>query len=196
VRERAQLTSVAGRQVVVADFSVSIVICLWRLHRHREQQVCEHQPKWYMQRLERKQTWKFCPQLCNSTTFSQEWQRTCLWPAADKCSAHFGMSVGFSAWPLKFGGRYLVARERVFTGNQTLISNCKPKLQNHRMARVGRDLKDHEAPTAPPQAGPPTSIFNSRAGCPGPHPTWPWTPAGTGHPQPVWAACASTSPLS
>ena len=29
--------------------------------------------------------------------------------------------------------------------------------QNHRMARVGRDLRDHEAPTPMPQAGPPAS---------------------------------------
>ena len=35
------------------------------------------------------------------------------------------------------------------------------------MAWVGRDLKDHEAPTPPPQAGPPTSTFNTRPGCPG-----------------------------
>jgi len=41
------------------------------------------------------------------------------------------------------------------------------------MALVGRDLKDHEAPTPPPQAGPPTSTFNTRPGCPGPYPTWP-----------------------
>jgi len=28
------------------------------------------------------------------------------------------------------------------------------------MAWVGRDLKDHQAPTSLPQAGPPTSTFN------------------------------------
>ena len=37
-------------------------------------------------------------------------------------------------------------------------------------------------------AGPPTSTFNSSPGCPGPHPTWPWTPPGMGHSQPLWAA--------
>ena len=42
------------------------------------------------------------------------------------------------------------------------------------MAWVGRDLKDHEAPMSLLQAGPPTFISNSRPGCPGPHPTWPW----------------------
>ena len=47
------------------------------------------------------------------------------------------------------------------------------KHQLHRMASVGRDLKDHQAPTPLLQAGPPTSIFNTRPGCPGPHPTWP-----------------------
>jgi len=36
------------------------------------------------------------------------------------------------------------------------------------MAWVGKDLKDYEAPTPLPQAGPPTSTFNSRPGCPGP----------------------------
>jgi len=30
------------------------------------------------------------------------------------------------------------------------------------MTRVGRDLKDRESPTPPPQAEPPTSTFNSR----------------------------------
>jgi len=45
--------------------------------------------------------------------------------------------------------------------------------QNHRMARVGRDLKDHEAATPLLQAGPPTSISYTRPGCPGPHPAWP-----------------------
>ncbi|XP_052552627.1 cyclin-dependent kinase inhibitor 3 isoform X4 [Tympanuchus pallidicinctus] len=45
--------------------------------------------------------------------------------------------------------------------------------QSHRTARVGRDLKDHEAPTPLCHAGPPTSPFHSSPGCPGPHPTWP-----------------------
>jgi len=40
--------------------------------------------------------------------------------------------------------------------------------QHHRMAQVGRGLKDHEAPTPPPQAGPPKSPSNTRPGCPGP----------------------------
>jgi len=44
------------------------------------------------------------------------------------------------------------------------------------MAWVGRDLKDHEAPTPPPHTGPPTSTFQTSPGCPGPHPTWPSTP--------------------
>ena len=56
------------------------------------------------------------------------------------------------------------------------------------MAWVGRDLKDHEAPTPLLQSGPPASPFNTRPGCPGPHPTWHWTPPGTEHPQPPWAA--------
>jgi len=36
------------------------------------------------------------------------------------------------------------------------------------MAQVGRDLKDHEAPTIMLHAAPPTSTFNSRPGCHGP----------------------------
>jgi len=41
---------------------------------------------------------------------------------------------------------------------------------------------------SPPQAGLPTSTSNTSPGCPGPHPTRPWTPPGMGHPQPLWAA--------
>ena len=41
------------------------------------------------------------------------------------------------------------------------------------MAWAGRDLKDHQAPTPLLHTGPPTSAFNTRPGCPGPHPTWP-----------------------
>ena len=59
-----------------------------------------------------------------------------------------------------------------------------------------RDLKDHEALTPLPQSGQSTSTFNTRPGCPGPHPTWPWIPPGMRHPQPLWAACSSTSLLS
>jgi len=44
------------------------------------------------------------------------------------------------------------------------------------MAWVGRDPKDHQAPTPLLQAGPPTSTFNTRPSCLWPHPTWPWTP--------------------
>ena len=34
------------------------------------------------------------------------------------------------------------------------------------MAWVGRDLKDHQAPTPLPGAGPPTSTSDARPGCP------------------------------
>ena len=58
--------------------------------------------------------------------------------------------------------------------------------QNHRMARVGRDLKDHEAPITPPHAGLPTSTFNTS---PGPiQPGLEHLQGWTGHPQPLWAA--------
>ena len=50
--------------------------------------------------------------------------------------------------------------------------------QHHRMAWVGKDLKDCEVLTPPPQAGPPTSTFHTGPGCPG-SPSchqllWPW----------------------
>jgi len=38
---------------------------------------------------------------------------------------------------------------------------------NHRMAWLGRDLKDHEAPTSLLQAGPPTSTLHTAQ-------WWPW----------------------
>ena len=68
------------------------------------------------------------------------------------------------------------------------------------MAWVRRDLKDHEAPTpATPcpspwcrqDQQPPYLILDQAAE----GSTWSWTPPGTGHPQPLWAACSSTSPL-
>ena len=42
-----------------------------------------------------------------------------------------------------------------------------------RMVRVGRDLKAHPVPN--PKSG-------TSSGCPGSHPTWPWTPPGMEHP--------------
>jgi len=39
-----------------------------------------------------------------------------------------------------------------------------------------------------PQVGMPTTKSDARAGCPGLHPTWPWTPLGMGHPQLLRAA--------
>ena len=47
------------------------------------------------------------------------------------------------------------------------------------------------------QAGLPISAFNTRPGCPGPHPTWPWTPPGMdGASTTSLGSCSSTSPLS
>jgi len=43
------------------------------------------------------------------------------------------------------------------------------------MAWDGRDPNDHQAPTPMPQAGPPTSTYGTRPGCPGLYPTWSWT---------------------
>jgi len=70
------------------------------------------------------------------------------------------------------------------------------KWLNHGMPWVGRDLKDHQFPNPLPQAGLPTTRSSTRLVCPGPHPTQPWTPPRMGHPQPLWAACSRTSPLS
>ena len=60
------------------------------------------------------------------------------------------------------------------------VSICHPfgccwggRAEDHTMARVGRDLEVHEAPTPLLQSGPPTSTFHSSPGCPGPHPAWP-----------------------
>jgi len=50
------------------------------------------------------------------------------------------------------------------------------------MVQVGRELKDHESPNLPPHAGLPTSTLNTRPGCPGPHPTWPWRPLRSSSP--------------
>ena len=90
-------------------------------------------------------------------------------------------------------GRYWKKMMSLQVSRHSFISY---RQKNHRMARVGRDLKDHQFPILLPHAGPPTAPFNTRPGCPGPHPTWPCTPPGTGHPQPLWAACCSTLPLS
>jgi len=54
-----------------------------------------------------------------------------------------------------------------FSGNVKVNGICEGRLriiesQNHRMAWVGRDLKDHGAPAPRPHAGPPTSAFNAR----------------------------------
>jgi len=63
---------------------------------------------------------------------------------------------------------------------------------NHRMARVGKDLREHQAPCTLP-----TSTFQTSPGCPGPHPTWPWTPPGMdGASTASLGSCSSTSPLS
>ena len=60
------------------------------------------------------------------------------------------------------------------------------------MARVGRDLKDHEAPTPLPQAeGPPTSSFNTIPGSPGPHPDGFWISPGKETLPTLLAACSS-----
>ena len=61
--------------------------------------------------------------------------------------------------------------------------------QNHRMARVGRDLKDHESPTPCHTQGHQPPHFTPAQAAQGPiqpglEPLQGWT----GHPQPLWAA--------
>ncbi|XP_031412286.1 uncharacterized protein LOC116217345 [Meleagris gallopavo] len=43
------------------------------------------------------------------------------------------------------------------------VSSGMSPSQNHRMARVGKGLEDHEAPTPPPQAGPPPHLIPDQA---------------------------------
>jgi len=47
-----------------------------------------------------------------------------------------------------------------------------PPSPNHRMVGLEGTSKIMKLQPPPPQAGPPTSTFNSSPGCPGPHPTW------------------------
>ena len=54
------------------------------------------------------------------------------------------------------------------------------------MAWVEKDHNDHLVSTPLPWAG----SLTARSGCPEPHPAWPQTPAGMGHPQPPWATCS------
>jgi len=82
---------------------------------------------------------------------------------------------------LQAGAKFVERWKLVEKVGLTRLS-CIPCHENHRMAWVGRDLKDHQAPT---------SLFNTRPSFSGPHPIWPWTTPGVGHPQPLWAACSS-----
>jgi len=66
--------------------------------------------------------------------------------------AHFGHEV------VKFTN--FSDRRKIATKILTL--DMRRVSQNHRMAQVGRDLKDHKSPTSLPQAEPPTSTFNTR----------------------------------
>ena len=66
------------------------------------------------------------------------------------------------------------------------------KSWNHSMVWVGKDPKDHLVSIPLPWKGLPST----KSGYPGPYPTPPWMPPGMGHPQLLWAACASASSLS
>ena len=72
------------------------------------------------------------------------------------------------------------------SSRQALHTDChfaSAAWYNHRMAWVGRDLKDHLVPNLLPHTGLPTTKSGASAVCPGPHPTWPWTAPVMGHPQ-------------
>ena len=64
------------------------------------------------------------------------------------------------------------------------------------MAWVGRDLKTHQVSIPLLQSWWPTASSSIRSGCPGPYATWPWTLPRMVHPQPLWAAFSSNSPLT
>jgi len=51
-------------------------------------------------------------------------------------------------------------------------------------------FKDHLVPIPLPWAGTPST----KPGCSKSHQTLPWTLPGRGHPQLLWATCASASP--
>jgi len=57
------------------------------------------------------------------------------------------------------------------------------------MVWVGREFKDDIVPPHLPWAGTPST----RPDCSKTHPTWPSTFPGKGHPQLLWATCASAS---
>ena len=64
-----------------------------------------------------------------------------------------------------------------------------PLSQNHRMARAGRDLKDHEAPTPHHRQGhQPPHVIPAHAAQGPIQPGLEHLQGWTGHPQPLWAA--------
>ena len=64
------------------------------------------------------------------------------------------------------------------------------KLTESQNGWVGRDLKDHEAPTPPPQAGPqPPHLIPAQAAQGPIQPGLEHLQGWTGHPQPLWATC-------
>ena len=67
--------------------------------------------------------------------------------------------------------------------------------ENHRMAWVGRDLKDHEAPNPPTpfrQGHQPPDLILVQAAQGPIQPGLEHLQGWMGHPQPLWAACFST----
>ena len=70
-----------------------------------------------------------------------------------------------------------------------LLSSSKLHTEQYAVRRVRRDRKDHLVPTPLPWAGTPST----RPGCSKPHPAWPWTLPGRGHPQLLWTTCSSAS---
>lgn len=62
----------------------------------------------------------------------------------------------------------------------------------HSIIGVGRDFEDYLVQVPLPWVG----ISSTRPRCSKPHPTWPLTLLGLGHPQLFWATHSSVSPLS
>ena len=115
--------------------------------------------------------------------------------ATDKLTWKFGKHINCGntvcMWP-----QGLVKNNGKFVSWVELPCSILAIFHRIRVAWVGRVLKDHQVPTNLTQAVFPTTRSRTRSGYPGPHPAWPWTPPGMGHPQTPWATCASTSPPS
>ena len=97
----------------------------------------------------------------------------------------------FLSWlPLTFLDSSGFVLEKAMTSQPlSILSGLSGTSENHRMAWLEKDLKDHLVSTPLLYAG----SWTTRPGCPEPHPAWPWMPPGMGHPQSPWATCFTVS---